>query len=513
MFDFYINNSKSILLLAFLFFVALSILFHLKQKNRTAVLLLFCGAIFFYLFAVFLDPFLNVWDECFHALVSKNFINHPLKPTLFDNPVVNTSYNDWDRYHIWLHKQPLFMWQIALSLKMFGINEYALRIPSALMASLMVLIGYRSAKLMINSNTGYYTAFLFATSFYLLQLVSGRQMLEHDDLAFMFYVSASIWAWLEYVYSEKKCWIYLIGIFSGFAILCKWLPGLLVYLAWFTFIILHDRKKLLKKYKPLALSFIIAVVIALPWQIFTFIRYPAEAKAAYGFNFLHFSEAIDGHTGTFFYHFLNINLLYGFLSAILIIPSFFIFYKKTKNKPLVISLFVIIAFVYLFFSIVKTKMPSFTIIVILPVFISIASLIDYLFHFLFKIKYQVKYILITLLLLLWGYYRIDLKEIYQEHSLADDYYKKLLKNSVILKSLKTKLPPNTVVFNVRGVMYLDIMFYSGLTSYWLIPSEEQYNDMIKKKRKVAIFKYKGTVLPEYIKNKSDVIILNDELVW
>ena len=62
-----------------------------------------------FLFSSLLDPFLNLWDERFHALVAKNLMNHPLMPTLYDDPVVSMAYDRWDRATIWLHKQPLFL--------------------------------------------------------------------------------------------------------------------------------------------------------------------------------------------------------------------------------------------------------------------------------------------------------------------------------------------------------------------------------------------------------------------
>ena len=232
MFEHSFNSHQLSLFFIFVLFFIASIIFHIKDKNKLAVLLLFCGVIFLYLFAALLDPFLWLWDERFHALVAKNLMKHPLLPTLYDDILVGMKYDRWDRYHFWVHKQPLFLWQIALSFKLFGVNEFTLRIPSAILSSLLVIIAYRTAKLLTNSNIAYYTAFLFATSFCTIEFISGKQQLDHNDLSFMFYISASIWAWVEYIYSKNKYWLILIGVFSGFAFLCKWVLGLLVYLPW-----------------------------------------------------------------------------------------------------------------------------------------------------------------------------------------------------------------------------------------------------------------------------------------
>ena len=113
-------------------------------------------------------------------------------------------YNKWDRYIIWLHKQPLFLWQIALSFKIFGVSEFTLRLPSVLLGTVFVLITYRSGKLLIDHNVGYVAGLLLITTIYILELVAGRQQLDHNDIAFLVYVSLSIWSFIEYYYSKNK---------------------------------------------------------------------------------------------------------------------------------------------------------------------------------------------------------------------------------------------------------------------------------------------------------------------
>lgn len=204
MFKTYFSEIQLLFLLTGLFLVATSIIFHLKNKYTWAVLLLFLGALSIHFFAGLLDPFLNLWDERIHALVAKHLVNDPLYPVLYADPVVDIPYDRWDRFHIWLHKQPLFLWQIAISFKIFGYSELALRLPNIILSSILTLLAYRVGKLLISSRMGYYTAFLTSTSFYIIQLVSGQEGMDHNDMSFTFYVSASIWAWVEYVYSENK---------------------------------------------------------------------------------------------------------------------------------------------------------------------------------------------------------------------------------------------------------------------------------------------------------------------
>jgi 4-amino-4-deoxy-L-arabinose transferase len=53
------------------------------------------------------DDYLHAWDERFHALVAKNLMAHPLRPTLYDTPLLPYDYRDWQEAEVWLHKPTL----------------------------------------------------------------------------------------------------------------------------------------------------------------------------------------------------------------------------------------------------------------------------------------------------------------------------------------------------------------------------------------------------------------------
>jgi hypothetical protein len=100
--------------------LVVSILFFNIGKTKISLLLLFVGSLVLGFFMANLDPFLILWDEQYHALVAKNLMQNPLVPKLYANPLLEYDYRNWTGNEIWLHKQPLFLWQIALSLKLLG---------------------------------------------------------------------------------------------------------------------------------------------------------------------------------------------------------------------------------------------------------------------------------------------------------------------------------------------------------------------------------------------------------
>ena len=207
--------------------------YNFSKTKRYAVPLLFVATLLLGYFIVNLDHFLILWDEQYHALVAKNLIDNPLKPCLYRHPILGYDHRIWTNNHVWLHKQPLFLWQMALSIKLFGANELAVRIPSILMHAIIPVLIYRIGTNIKNRDTGYYGALLFAVAYFPLELVAGRYSTDHNDIAFLFYMTASFWAWFEYQRSKKKYWIILIGLFSGGAVLVKWLMGVFIYIVWF----------------------------------------------------------------------------------------------------------------------------------------------------------------------------------------------------------------------------------------------------------------------------------------
>ena len=509
----YFDDTQILLLGTAAVCFVVSLFFQTRNKANLAIAFLVLTAIFVFSFSALLDPFLNLWDERFHALVAKNLMNHPLMPTLYDNPVVNMDYDRWDRYYIWLHKQPLFLWQIALSFKLFGVSEFALRLPNIVLGTVLVFGSYRSGKLLVNQRVGYISGVLIITTLYILELIAGRQELEHNDVSFLAYVSLSIWAFIEYQFSGKKYWILLIGLFSGMAILCKWLVGLLIYFGWGV-LRLQQKKFKLSYNKDIILSLIITLLIALPWQILTFLWYPTEASNAYKFNTLHLSIPLEGHGGNFWYHFDMFNTIYGSLGLFLIIPAFLVLFKRCKDSVLMYSLLSMVIIVYLFFTLAATKMPSFTIIVSMLIFIAFASLIDYLIDYFNQfiriagIRSAVFMLSIITIVIL----RFDIGSILEKHTLwkeENQHSRMMSHNKQVFQDLN--LSAQTVLFNVTGRHYIEAMFYTGLPAYNFIPTFEQYQDMKAKGMDVAIFNANKTEIPDYLTNDTTVIFIDEEI--
>lgn len=489
--------------------------FEVFKRHKLSLFLLFISGLFLCSAMALLDPFLNNWDEQYHSLVAKNLIQHPFTPTLYENPILPYNANSWINNHIWLHKQPIFLWQIAISIKLFGLNELAVRIPSVLMMSILPLFIYRLGKISLNERIGYYGALLFCSAFYVHEMLTGFPPSDHNDIAFLFYITASIWTWFEYEKSQKKYWLILIGLFSGGAVLIKWLTGLLVFSGWGLSIVLNkNRRQTFNEYKSIIISFIICLLTFLPWQLYISNAFPTESAYEYSLISKHFFNIVEGHSGNAFYYFENLRITYGGgqLVPFLILVSLFFLYKNIKENKFKIAIFSFIIIVYLFFSLAATKMPGFCYIVSPFIFLSLASLIENTLTFfknkLFKkIILQNVFVILLLLLIAWG--NLDLYKIEYKHTMhirPDDNDKRIEKinDALFIKSLKNKLPSEDyVIFNCKRNKNIAIMFYTDYTAYDRLLSQDEYLELKNKKIKMAFID--NNKLPNFAQNDPTII--------
>lgn len=361
-----------------------------KLKNKLFLIIILTIGFVLRIAAILTDPFLHPWDERFHALVARNMMDNPLVPILRVNPITD-NYDKfmWCCNHIWVHKQPLFMWQMALSMKVFGVSEWSMRLPSAIMGTLLIWIIYRIAILLnLKKRVALLTALLLACSNFHLQLIAGIHGMDHNDVAHGFYVLASIWALLEFQKSKKWHWIIWIGVFSGAAILNKWLTGLLVYLIWGMVLmrLILKRKTINKQILLFVSSLIVCCIVFLPWQLYIINRFPDLAAYEYEFNRRHITEALEGHEGGYLYYFTYLKDLFGaFLYYLIPIGMIISFRNKLINQSLNWGFITALFCVFLFFSIiVKTKVDTYLFFIVPLALLYISISLEFFIEFAIK---------------------------------------------------------------------------------------------------------------------------------
>ncbi|MBL4654661.1 MAG: glycosyltransferase family 39 protein [Bacteroidia bacterium] len=479
-----------------------------------SIILLLIGAFGIRMFMASLDPFLHLWDEKFHALVAKNMLDNPFEPLLYTDPVMPYDFKSWVSNHIWLHKQPFFLWQIALFFKLFGVNEFVLRMPSVLMSTVQVFFIYRIGKISLNNRTGYYAAFLLCLSNYIIEMVSGSIIMDHNDVAIIFYTTASIWAWTEYTRSKRKYWLVLIGLFSGFAILSKWLIGLLVYSGWGLSIILNREMRLKRSYYyDLLKSLLITIIIVLPWQIYILVKFPIESAYEYTYNARHIYEVVENHAGNMWYHFNQIGPIYGpIVPFILVFALIFLFYEL-KNYSIRVAFITYAVLPYFFFSvIVSTKMPNYCMVACPIIFLSLGKLIDKLNFIFERVKnVNIYQLLLFTFLCVIGYTNFNIEKIQWIHTNQNKKSKNRVRQvaaSSFFKELPLILPSDEyVIFNAGGIFRnIDVMFYTNNIAYRGLFKYEEYLDLKKRGFKIAVLD--DGRLPEFILDDDELLKIN-----
>jgi 4-amino-4-deoxy-L-arabinose transferase len=449
-----------------------------------------------------LDPYLHKWDERFHALVARNMMDNPFVPMLRRGQILPYDYRQWVMNTVWLHKQPLFLWQIALSLKLFGVSVFALRLPSIVMGTLMVPVLYDICRQMRCSHfTAITAAAMHCCCFYHLEMVSGNVGMDHNDVAFAFYILTSVWAYARYVRHHSWKWIVLIGLFAGCAILCKWLVGLLVYAGWAVALLSSIREKgFCKKTLHLSGSILITVAVVLPWQIYTLIRFPAEARYELAYSSRHLGEAMEGHRGDWMYYFRFFPQYFGDtiywlvpLGIMLLLCSRWL----ERGISTAVSAMFMLALVFFSF-IAQTKILAYLMPVIPLGYIAIAFTADQILGFLSR-QPKLRIALSIILFLLFANLSLQWGEIQSSHNPDDPERRAAIANTAVFRNLTSHLKPGTsVILNLTDWEDIDVMFFNNnLIAHWGCPSPSDFAIYARRNMLIAVFPDHSSAIPNH----------------
>lgn len=417
------------------------------------------------------DFFLHTWDERYHALVAKNLINHPLTPTLYDNPILHYDYKNWTGNHIWVHKQPLPLWTMSASMWLFGVNEIALRIPSIILTTIGIWLSFFIGSYFFNKKIGYLTAFFFSINGLIIELTAGRVATDHIDIFFLFFIELAVVLSILFAQRKKSVFNLLAGVSIGAAILSKWLPALIVMPIWL--LIVMDSEKF--KPKEIIFHFIILLttccLIFLPWQLHIFSAFPLEANWEASFNFKHITEVLEERTGPIYYFIDRIRINYG---ELIYLPFIWFLWKTFKNlhnkKQLAVLIWVLIPL--LFFSIAKTKMQAYILFTSPALFLMTSAFFFMLNEYKKKsIKLKWLYNLILILLIALPIrYMIERVKPFQPNNRNPDW-------AIELRKLNDKKIDNGVLFNYDKP--IEAMFYTNLIAYSHIPDRNKIMELIE----------------------------------
>lgn len=519
-----------------LLLAAASLVCFFLEKYRWALSLLTLGGGCLLVFAAISNPFLHFWDERFHALVAKNCMDDPFCPKLYREwPVDNADWpeNDWAHGYVWLHKQPLFLWQIALCFKLFGVSLFTLRLPSVIMGTLMIPLLYRIGSLLVDRRLGYFAALSSAFSFMMLDLVSGHGAVDHNNVCFFFYVTASLWAWMEYLHSGRKWrWVFVFALLSGCAVLTKWLVGLLVYAAWGIYTLSEYRFRFREwKIGQMAAAFGITLAVFLPWQIYTSHTFPKYYEREQKLNHEHFFQEVEGHHESKAFYLTTISYRYigdsdykDYVSddtaalnvkrvahLLLVVAGFALLLVRCRKWSHRITVFSLVLLVYGFFTAAATKMLSYPFCLCAVAFLALGMLPYELWRMGEKWLRNpwVRGSVLCVFTAAFALYQLNMEWMRHFHTPNEGYWGVTAHNMDEFKKLDDNLPAHTLLFNCRGsqdwgcyCMPVEAMFFSNVLCYAFPPTEEDFRKAKAEGWHIAI--NTAHDVPDFMQNDPDV---------
>jgi len=285
-------------------------------------------------------------------------------------------------YQIYFSKPILTFWLIAWSYLCMGVNEFAARLPFAVIAALLFLSCYYLGRSLLGPRCGIFAALIAATT----PLMMAFAKLSSIDIAFAAFLDIALFSACLSALLEKRGWWVGFWLSLALAFLTKGPAAIILSVLGFATFALVERAPLavqserLKRLRLLP-GLLIFLIVAAPW-------YYAVASATNGLflkvfllyeNWARFS----GHTNlahTTWYHYLLV-ILYGFFPWVFLLPVAFstVFFERNQ-PPRIRSATLLLACwsaaLFVFFSLSKTHLDTYILPTIAPFAVLIACYIE-----------------------------------------------------------------------------------------------------------------------------------------
>lgn len=216
------------------------------------------------------------WDEAFHQVVTHSVLQHPFRPTLYDDPLHPlVDLRMWWGFNVWLHKPPAPFWFGALMMRFTGVTPLALRLGSLLgetaMACCIYYLGF--------ALTRRWAAFAAAIAFLSLPfgwiMTQGRYIGDVTDITLAAFICLAVVTLVRSIENDSWKWALVSGAATGVAYLCKTflsltplgIAGVMFGLSLFGFCRGPRLKSLLAMFAG-------TVAVAGPWNLYAYVTWP-----------------------------------------------------------------------------------------------------------------------------------------------------------------------------------------------------------------------------------------------
>ncbi len=352
-----------------------------KQSNLFLLLIVVSGIIFFI-------PYLGLvplfdWDEINFAESAREMIvtgNYHLVQINFEP---------------FAEKPPLFFWLQASAMHLFGINEFAARLPNAIFGIITLVTFFFIGRKHRSPRFGFIWAIAYLGTF--LPHIYFKSAII--DPVFNYFIFMGIYfLYMEIsgkVFKYKYMYISLAGIFIGLGTLTKGPVALLVFLLCYLVYFILTRFKKFPGIRKIGMFALLFTAICLLWfgpeiwdNGFWFIKEFLEVQAEL------FLTPVATHGQPFYYHFIVV-FIGCFPISILALPVLFA-RKNTSPDQLPLLMKILFWTVIILFSLSTTKIVHYSSLTYFPLAFLAAVYLDRLIEINARMK---KWMLILILIM------------------------------------------------------------------------------------------------------------------
>src|SRR5712664_4702171 len=176
----------------------------------------------------------------------------------------------------YLEKPPMFYWPIAVSLKIFGVHDWAARIPSALAAIGLAWLTAAMGAWAFGRRAGLYAGLCMATCVGLFLFTR----VQIPDVMLALSNAVAMWAILRALDEEEsrpRLWAFLLAVSLGIGLLIKGLIAVALPIGTGVIYLFFTKqlwaRRTWQRLRPIS-GFFVVLLIAAPWHILATLRNP-----------------------------------------------------------------------------------------------------------------------------------------------------------------------------------------------------------------------------------------------